>query len=162
MSKDRQDTHVALLAVLALGLLSGQLALAGKPDKPGKPKPPPEPGPSYSIALLGTLGGSYSIAGGVNSFGEVAGWSENEYGVQKAFLSTFDEHGDRVMLDLNGLISTDDQAKWYLQGATDINDAGQIVGWGYVQTPGSFRHLTRQWVHGKRRGVQAGRTTSSS
>gem|GEM_PF-2846072 len=74
---------------------------------------------------LGTLGGLSSGAMAVNNHGQVVGWSaiSPTSGLNHAVLW---EGGD--ILDLNDL---HDGAGWDLRWANDINDAGQIVGWGY-------------------------------
>lgn len=71
---------------------------------------------------LGTLGGySGSMAYGINDSGQVVGgtdWS------QRAFLWQ-----DGFMYDLNDRLLPG--SGWTLYEARDINNAGQIVGWGY-------------------------------
>ena len=95
---------------------------------------------SYSLTLLGTLGGNYSIAEGLNEQGDVVGWSLPAVGgASHAFLNTTDGNGGRVMLDLNDLLTPADQALWLLKEALDINDNGQIVGWGDLFDAGGQR-----------------------
>ncbi len=95
---------------------------------------------SYSLTLLGTLGGKFSIAEGLNEEGDVVGWSLPAVGgASHAFLNTTDGNGARVMLDLNDLLAPADQALWLLQEASDINDNGQIVGWGDLYDAGGQR-----------------------
>jgi probable HAF family extracellular repeat protein len=78
------------------------------------------------MSNLGVLpeGGDASYATDINSAGQVVGLVEG-YGDQGriAFLWQNDE-----MIDLNTLIPAD--SDWVLLGATAINDAGQIVGFG--------------------------------
>lgn len=79
----------------------------------------------YNGALidLGTLGGSFSEATGLNNFGHVVGSSSDAMGEPRAFLFK-----DGTMADLNALI--DPGSGWQLLSASDLNDAGQIVGVG--------------------------------
>jgi probable HAF family extracellular repeat protein len=82
---------------------------------------------------LGTLGGNQAIAKAINSSGIIVGLAETgivipppagpEY-VPEAFIS--DNGGP--MQNLNGLIDT--ASGWTITDATDINDLGQIVGYG--------------------------------
>jgi probable HAF family extracellular repeat protein len=67
---------------------------------------------------LGTLGGTESQAYGINDIGEVTGVSDGH-----AFL-----YSNGVMYDLNNFIAPN--SGWVLYGATDINNVGQIVGYG--------------------------------
>lgn len=73
---------------------------------------------------LGTLGGPTSSANAISSTGRVVGESDGPDGLSRAFIW---ESG--VMADLNQRI--DPGSGWVLGGAYDINDYGQIVGWGY-------------------------------
>jgi probable HAF family extracellular repeat protein len=81
---------------------------------------------------LGTLGGANGKAGGVNSFGDVVGWSEDMSGTQRACL--WREGGTPV--DLGALIPSG--TGWELTGAAEINDLGEICGtgvlWGNTRT----------------------------
>lgn len=75
---------------------------------------------------LGKLPGlSQSIAQGINSAGQIVGWSGNIVGLtqssDRAFLF------DGTLKNLNTLIS---DPTWTLQAATGINDAGLIIGYG--------------------------------
>jgi probable HAF family extracellular repeat protein len=67
---------------------------------------------------LGTLGGNASEAHGINNFSQVVGFSDGS-----AFIW---ENG--TMTDLNDSITPG--SGWTLIEAYDINNAGQIVGWG--------------------------------
>ena len=71
------------------------------------------------------LGGSGELnrASGINSAGDVVGWGRPDLGLKQGFLFT---DGDG-MRGLNSLI--DPAAGWFVLGAGDINDAGQIAGW---------------------------------
>jgi probable HAF family extracellular repeat protein len=77
-----------------------------------------------NIADLGTLGGPQSFAYGINADGLVVG-NANTSGdpITHAFLWA---HGQ--MKDLNSLLPA--RSGWQLEGASGINDAGQIVGGG--------------------------------
>lgn len=68
-----------------------------------------------TITDLGTLGGSYAIAGGINNSGQIVGIASNIYGVTHAFLFS-----EGTMEDLNpgGSYSR----------AYSINDSGQVTG----------------------------------
>jgi probable HAF family extracellular repeat protein len=74
---------------------------------------------------LGTLGGTESLAHAVNAAGQVVGQSTTADAALHAFLSV-----GGTMLDLNSLVPPD--TGWTLTNATDINDAGQIVGHGWA------------------------------
>jgi probable HAF family extracellular repeat protein len=78
---------------------------------------------------LGSLGGE--ITGGLshvsmNNSGQIVGfyWPENSNSFS-AFL-----YSDGVLTDLNSLIPAD--SGWVLKTANDINEYGQIVGWGFL------------------------------
>jgi len=69
------------------------------------------------------VGGSTSLAGGINASGWVAGASSLAGDTaQHAFL-----YDGSSMFDLNSLI--DPRSNWSITDATGINDAGQIAGW---------------------------------
>jgi probable HAF family extracellular repeat protein len=79
-----------------------------------------------TIQDLGTLGGDFSEALAINNFGQVVGMSNNSYNNTTAFI-----WDDGVMIDLNDLLPQG--SGWsHLQFAHDINNNGQIVGWGYI------------------------------
>jgi len=69
---------------------------------------------------LGTYSGRKSYAEAVNNEGLVAGYSDGRAVMWE----------DGTLHDLNDLIPSD--SNWFLMHAFDINDAGQIVGYGYV------------------------------
>jgi probable HAF family extracellular repeat protein len=79
-----------------------------------------------SIIGLGTLGGDFGEALGINDVGVVVGWSMVGEGT-RAFI--WDKNSSSGMVDLNGLISQD--SGWILAAATGINNQGQIVGYGF-------------------------------
>src|SRR5215510_455786 len=78
----------------------------------------------YTITDLGTLGGTASVALGLNSSGQVVGWAFTTSNAQHAFL-----YSGGAMTDLNSLIDTN--SGWTLNVAFAINDNGQIVGRGF-------------------------------
>jgi probable HAF family extracellular repeat protein len=78
----------------------------------------------FGMQDLGTLGGSESFGRGINSKGQVIGESTIGNGNTHAFV--WDAIGG--MQDLNALIAPN--SGWVLQGATAINNEGQIVGAG--------------------------------
>jgi probable HAF family extracellular repeat protein len=81
---------------------------------------------------LGTLaGGRQSAAYAINEHADIVGFSDDRDGSARAIIITAG-----VMRDLNGLIPSD--SRWVLTHARDINDAGHIVGTG--------------WLNGEQRG----------
>ncbi len=80
---------------------------------------------------LGTLGGSRSIAYGVNASGQIVGYAEISAGVNRAFLWSDDNSNGAPdageMKDLNTLLPG---TGWTFEEARAINDRGQIVGTG--------------------------------
>ena len=81
---------------------------------------------------LGTLaGGRQSAAYAINERGDIVGFSEGRDGSARAIIITAG-----TMRDLNGLIPSN--SGWVLTHARDINDAGRIVGTG--------------WLNGEQRG----------
>jgi probable HAF family extracellular repeat protein len=77
------------------------------------------------VTDLGTLGGNNSEAIAVNNHGLVVGYSGTSSG--SSFFIWSKEWG---MLDLRDLIIT---PNFRLEQITDVNDNGDIVGWGYFQ-----------------------------
>jgi|GEM_PF-2762559 len=75
------------------------------------------------MSELGTLGGSWCEAKGINNSGEIVGWSKNSLGSDRAFL-----YKNGIITDLNSLI--DSSSGWLLSRADDINNRGEIVGYG--------------------------------
>jgi probable HAF family extracellular repeat protein len=75
------------------------------------------------MKALGTLGGAQSEAYSINDAGQVVGMAQVKGDKPHAFL-----YADGKMIDLNGLLPPG--SEWELQAARDINNRGQIVGWG--------------------------------
>ena len=84
---------------------------------------------SYSggtMTDLGTLGGSQSTAYGLNEAGDIVGGSwVDGFGTTHAFL-----YSGGSMVDLNTMI--DPLSGWTLVNARDVNNNGQIVGYGSI------------------------------
>ena len=147
MLRNLKWARIALIALLAAGLLSGSLAWAKKPPKP--PKPPPEPPPvdlpdiTYVEIPLGSLGGVTSVGLGMNDSGDAVGISATATGDRHAFLWTT----STGMVDLNDLI--DPTSGWILKYAWDINNNGQVVGDGFLSgEPRAFRFTPPGTVDG--------------
>lgn len=81
---------------------------------------------------IGTLGGDFSAAAGINDQGYIVGLSE--FSDQHWHWHAFLYHGDQGMLDLNDRIHPG--LGWELRNAIAINDVGQIV--GYAQNQNGF------------------------
>jgi probable HAF family extracellular repeat protein len=75
---------------------------------------------------LGTLGGNYSVALGINDTGQVVGSSTTVEGYTHAFITGPDGVGMRDLGTFGGNFSS----------ATGINDAGQVVGDSYITARG--------------------------
>jgi probable HAF family extracellular repeat protein len=117
----------SFLIVAAFGLIAGCSELPVGPDSSREPvgdldwlaTPLAVVNGTYVIEDLGTLGGAWSEAYGVNDNGWVVGVSQMESGAQHAFLWT--EAGG--MQDING-------ADWSFSRAEGVNNNGMVVGWG--------------------------------
>jgi probable HAF family extracellular repeat protein len=88
-----------------------------------------------TMVNLGGLGGTWSAALGINTAGQVVGWSTTAGGSNHAFLYTGGQ-----MVDLNTLLHPG--SGFTLTSASGINDKGQIAaqgsnGHGYLLTPES-------------------------
>ena len=78
--------------------------------------------------LPGLTGYTQSGVGGINSSGVVVGEVQRQGSYPRQTRAALWKAG--TVVDLNTLISPD--SRWVLQGATSINDAGDIVGGGLV------------------------------
>lgn len=78
---------------------------------------------------LGTLGGANSSAAAINDAGQIVGWAEDENGNRRAVL--WERVGNSYeIIDLNERVIL--SSRWNLIEARDINESGEIVGWGSV------------------------------
>jgi probable HAF family extracellular repeat protein len=91
-----------------------------------------EPGRAIDIGALFPSGGN-SAARAINNLGEVVGDGPDESVGGRPFI-----YRSGVLEELNALI--DPAAGWSLRTAFDINDSGQIVGWG-LHGPGKRAYL---------------------
>jgi probable HAF family extracellular repeat protein len=115
-----------------LGTLGGPSTSAGAINNNGQVVGAADVPPSYPHAFLwqdgkmtdlGTLGGFESAATAINDNGQIVGFSDTGFKPRVAFLW---QNGQ--MADLNGLVYG--AADWTFEGATGINNLGQIVGNG--------------------------------
>jgi probable HAF family extracellular repeat protein len=114
---------VAVGVAVAVGVLCQQ---------PGAQAQDATVAPSYTVKDLGTLGGNYSSALGINDAGQVVGFASISSNSARAFL--YDRSATPKMQDLGTLggncsypISCIESSAW------GINDAGQVVGGGVYQ-----------------------------
>lgn len=99
--------------------------------------------PKYEIQYLPTLGGTWSMTYGMNDSGDVVGVSDRGDGTAGPFVY---HRSTGTMVDLGELT---DQAGgvWWISQATAINDAGQIVGHGYLPGwPGTLVHAAFRYT----------------
>jgi probable HAF family extracellular repeat protein len=117
----------SFLILASFGLIAGCSELPTGPDSSREPvedldwltAPMAVVNGDYVIQDLGTLGGAWSEAYGVNDNGWVVGVSTTESGDQHAFLWT----KDGGMQDISG-------PGWNFSRAEGLNNKGMVVGWG--------------------------------
>jgi probable HAF family extracellular repeat protein len=91
---------------------------------------------SYSVLDLGTLGGTWSEATGLNNLGHVVGSSATEGGATRGFL-----YSDGGMTDLGAMVGGT------YSRATGVNDLGQVVGSGGINAYGpQFREIQQGFI----------------
>ena len=126
--------RTGLAALMVVALLFGGLTWA---KKPVPPPPPPELGITYELTLIY---GPDSWVLGMNSAGHLVGWYQ---GVKATALYYSTETGS---IDLNILLPPD--SGWWLYQALDINDKGQIVGYGSFNGSARAYRCTLDMVDG--------------
>lgn len=102
-----------------------------------------------SMIDLGTLGGLSSYATAINLKSQIVGTAQNDSGEYRPFL-----YRDGAMTDLAHLL--DIGSGWVLKDVQDINDRGQIVGYGifngeeraFLMTPSSVPVPGAAWLLG--------------
>ena len=131
-------THIALVIVFGMAACQSQQTI-GQLDTYGlgsdldsdtlgdNPVSPQGCVYRYRIVDLGTMNASYSSAHGVNNHGEVVGHVTDENGSPRAFLwkPTSDNGTEGTMFDLG------EDSLYPETRAEAINDAGEVVGWGF-------------------------------
>jgi probable HAF family extracellular repeat protein len=86
-------------------------------------------GDVLGLGILGSNVNTYSVATGINDFGQVVGYSS----ISEISPLTRERHAflwDGQLQDINNLIA--DDSGWELEDANDINNKGQIVGKGIL------------------------------
>lgn len=78
---------------------------------------------------LGTLGGSTSYLNALNELGDMVGYSTDAGNVRRAIITT--DNGGTIT-DLNSLV-TDLNGFSVLSSAHDVNESGQIIGYGTLE-----------------------------
>ncbi len=128
MTTKRTWIFALLAAALTITLASSNLVL-GK-GKPGGGDPPHEPLPiEYHLTILpSTFGEVFPLS--MNNQGEVVGYYEIGESSPDKFRAFYWESGLGQPVDLNAFLPVD--SDWILATARGINDAGQVVGYGYV------------------------------
>lgn len=84
------------------------------------------------VTVLGTLGGTNSVAHDVNSAGDIVGYSDSKRAGHHAFIFK-----NNKLTDLNTQVNTGGKV---LQWATAINDAGDITGFMDIPRPINEQH----------------------
>ena len=119
--------------VLGILLAAPLWAAKGGGGKPPKDDPPPEPPPfEYALQLLEVVGGQTDVYG-MNDAGEIVGESGNE--------AVLWIDSGQTLIRLNNLLP--EGSDWLLFRAVDINNAGQIVGYGFlpnIENARTFRY----------------------
>jgi probable HAF family extracellular repeat protein len=85
------------------------------------------------MSELGTLGGYYSRASGINDAGQVVGGSYTADGNLHAFITGPDGEG---MVDLNSLVDLPEGV--ILTQAAGINNNGQVIAMGVIPEPETY------------------------
>jgi probable HAF family extracellular repeat protein len=120
-----------IVAAIFLFTLMGVAALVNIATA-GKPTPPAPKAPPYSFTQLGTFGRS-TYPNAINIHGDIVGFSYDAEGHSRPFLSVATApvvSGVREIVDPNNFLLPVDQAQWVFINVEQINDNGQIVGWG--------------------------------
>src|SRR5262249_1701998 len=123
MKPTRVRTLIALAATLTLILAVGQMLTIVPAAAAGMAR--------YSITDLGTLGGSYSEAFGINASGQVVGDSGTPTSSGHAFVYSGGQMSD---LNLPGTLGT----------ARAVNASGQIAGYYYNGAYEAFLYTNGQ------------------
>jgi probable HAF family extracellular repeat protein len=106
---------VAVVVTVGVAVAVGVLC-----QQPGAQAQDATVAPTYTVKDLGTLGGNYSSALGINDAGQVVGFASISSNSARAFL--YERSATPKMQDL-GTLGDDDYSE-----ARGINDAGQVVG----------------------------------
>jgi probable HAF family extracellular repeat protein len=109
-----KSSVVAVVVAVGVAVAVGVLC-----QQPGAQAQDATVAPSYTVKDLGTLGGNYSSALGINDAGQVVGFASISSNSAHAFL--YERSATPKMQDLGTLGGN-------TAGAHDINDAGQVVG----------------------------------
>ncbi len=131
----RPPLQVSVLMVLLATLLLGPTLVHARTQTGTSATTTP-----YEVTDLGTLGGTFSTAVGINAAGQVVGGSTTAPGQEP------DGPGSRAFLWDNGTMTALGTLGGDLSWAIDINDAGQIV--GYAETTERTQHAVL-WTNGE-------------